>query len=175
MSTEQVIAADAAGIVWKEMKSENGATFEVGVKLSSGAIDEGEPDRPRDGPPIAVDWPVGDDTWKDVDTGAKGITRYKLHSNSPSIWKYRLDFSNVRTGQFVFFDESGDGYKVSTYQIGDHYFSDTAFTLRDVKSVIIFDQGASKSTNQTKINKPNIVYRERRHYVDSRMRVYFQD
>lgn len=121
MSTEQVIAADAAGIVWKEMKSENGATFEVGVKVSGAATDEGEPDRPRDGPPIAVDWPVGDDTWKDVDTGAKGITRYKLHSNSPSIWKYRLDFSNVRTGPFVFFDESGDGYKVSTYQIGDHY------------------------------------------------------
>ena len=124
MSTEPNSSTDAAGIVWKEMKSENGATFEVGVQASGAAargIDEGEPDRPREGPPIAVDWPVGDDTWKDVDTGAKGITRYKLHSNSPSIWKYRLDFSNVRTGTFVFFDESGDGYKVATYQIGDHY------------------------------------------------------
>jgi hypothetical protein len=62
---------------------------------------------------ISVDWPLGDDSWKDVGTGKLHnlISEYSLHDNGWSVWSYRLDLKfPMYVSEFRFYDESGDCY-----------------------------------------------------------------
>jgi hypothetical protein len=72
-----------------------------------------------------VDWPVGDDSWKET-TGElhdNWIFRYSLHDNSVSIYDYRLDFTSLAGVGFNynFYDKSGDSYSIFVVLGGDHY------------------------------------------------------
>ncbi|KIO26566.1 hypothetical protein M407DRAFT_24151 [Tulasnella calospora MUT 4182] len=71
---------------------------------------------------FSVNWPVGDDSWKDV-TGINGITRYRLYPNPSPInilYNYILEFTNSLNFDFRFYDESEDSYAVQTWANKDH-------------------------------------------------------
>ncbi|KAF8551541.1 hypothetical protein OG21DRAFT_264641 [Imleria badia] len=111
-------------IQWKKVTSKEGEPFEVGMKKTGHSIERKSEAATivRVGYPIPVRWAVGDDTWKET-TGevlARGITRYRLYPNTWSVWKYRLEFTNVQNRLFWFWDETGDCYEVDTFGGGEH-------------------------------------------------------
>lgn len=114
-------------IVWKEMKSEQGKTFEVGFLESETKSDEANLACANlSGFHIDVNWPVGDASWKYFKEGDKefdvaAIHRYTLHRYSGPTYDYILEFSNDKHYNYAFCDEGGDIYTCNTFRNGDHF------------------------------------------------------
>jgi len=71
-----------------------------------------------------IQWPVASkwvDTTEDVKNEA-AISQYRLGLSSSVMFKYVLDFTNLRSYNYQFYDESGDDYNVNAVTVGDHYF-----------------------------------------------------
>lgn len=114
-------------IVWREMKSEQGKTFEVGtLPTKTDGTNENVAKLP--GFFLSLNdakWPVGDATWKDFKTGDEvfdtaKIHRYSLHPHK-GVYNYCLSFSNNEHYNYTFHDESGDSYGCNTFENGDHW------------------------------------------------------
>ena len=125
------MAHPPSDIMWTKATSKNGVPFEFGVRKTKDQI----PTVKGGGGTVAVNWPVGDDTWKPV-TNVLGISQYKVHDNRPSVYDYRLEFINTATWDFKFWDEAGDSYRVNTYSIGDHFvrYNSNQPTIKIVES-----------------------------------------
>lgn len=133
------------GIEWTKAMSKNGVPFEVGINRTQVTGASLSPLSLRDmlkkysqdhqkefkGRSVLqtykypVNWPVGDDTWKQSPAllAFDWIPQYKLHDNGASIYSYRLDFTSKTGGSihYYFYDESGDYYRVFVVLSGDHY------------------------------------------------------
>ena len=133
MSNELV---DDNAIEWKTFTSKNGAPFQVGVKKAAGMI-ENESEGAKSEPPedkkafdIAVDWPVGDDTWKPTSEQVitiAAITRYRLFSNNQdrvdgdgSIYDWQLGVTTTEHYDYIFVDGTGDIYEINVWIDGNH-------------------------------------------------------
>lgn len=77
----------------------------------------------------SVNWPVGDDSWKDTEEFFKkktGIYRYRLYEQSPpTIYQYALYISVIDGGSgwgrtYTFEDQEGDEYPLTVFTDGDH-------------------------------------------------------
>ncbi|KAF8890164.1 hypothetical protein BD779DRAFT_1469487 [Infundibulicybe gibba] len=133
---------DDDGIQWMKAMSKNGVPFRVGIKKAEHSIEGGgieeesevlvaqEASRVGIGEAsqilrtgVPVNWPVGDTTWKLSESrveDAVGISRYRLYPNHVYSTPYRLEFTNIRGRSFVFGDESGDLYSITTPFNGNH-------------------------------------------------------
>ncbi|KIO26564.1 hypothetical protein M407DRAFT_24150 [Tulasnella calospora MUT 4182] len=125
---DQLPTPNADGIQSTTATSTNGVPFEHGVQITENSTERkseaatGEKGQGvvADGTRTRVNWPVGDETWKEV-TGVPGITRYRLYAYSgPIHFQYQLDFTNSEAWGFKFWDEAGDVYRASTFINGDH-------------------------------------------------------
>ncbi|KAK3936915.1 hypothetical protein QBC46DRAFT_357063 [Diplogelasinospora grovesii] len=132
----QVFSLDDSRIKWREAKSDQGATYQIGTLLADeDATKQLETPLGADTNPgtktsleenltgtkslalfnIEKDctnfkWEVGDSSWKDTSQHVKDtvdITQYCLTENDS--WDYR------------FFDETNDGYYIDTFVKGDHW------------------------------------------------------
>lgn len=125
MKSETLNQVDEKQIHWKEMKSRNGVSYEVGYENEADlkqALAQA-PVQSKSDFGICVDWPVGDSNWKQtkpnvVQTAA--ITSYALYQNSGA-YKYILYFTNTQNYNYFFYDETGDHYQVNTFRNGSHY------------------------------------------------------
>ncbi|KDR79451.1 hypothetical protein GALMADRAFT_1240895 [Galerina marginata CBS 339.88] len=131
---------DDSAIEWKTFTSKNGAPFQVGVK--KGVIVPPEDKKPFD---IAVNWPVGDDTWKPTSEQVltvAAITRYRLYANSQdcvegdgSLYSWRLDVTTTEHYDYIFVDGTGDIYEINVWADGNHFmrYNSTNPTITHIK------------------------------------------
>jgi hypothetical protein len=130
MAKKVAVQVDEDAIIWKEFTSAKGKKYEVGY-LSEPGPDGGPGGQSRKSDfGIAVNWPVGPNTWITTDSSflaTTGISRYKLHSNDAAPgnnvggYAYRLEFSNEEHYDYNFFDEEGDSYRCNTFSNTDHF------------------------------------------------------
>lgn len=126
------------GTQWATGTSHKGASFRSGPSPNTTPKEDGEapPESQVGDMKIAVaryatkvDWPVGDDTWKETSWEVKnlGISRYRLYKATWSTYKYRLEITNTKGWVFAFYDK-WDYYVLHTIRNGDHcveYSSDS--------------------------------------------------
>jgi hypothetical protein len=73
-----------------------------------------------------VNWPVGNDKWKQTSAGAlhtNFISKYSLYETSVPFFDYSLDIYNVSDYgvKYTFYDQTGDYYTLHVYLIGSHH------------------------------------------------------
>jgi hypothetical protein len=112
------------GIVWETAVSKNGNEYRVGTLPGGNDMKEEASARSKKAFAIAVNWPVGDKSWKttspDVQTTA-AITHYRLFWKGNDISPYILWFTNTEHYHYYFIDETGDEYGNNTFRNGNHY------------------------------------------------------
>lgn len=98
-------------IQWERATSKNGVAYETTV-------------RPAGFKTVEVNWPVGDDSWKDPGAARTlGITGYILKKR-PGFFDYILHIITEKEGvKYAFTDEEPDSYTLTCNTIGEHSVS----------------------------------------------------
>lgn len=110
---------DVAAIQWADAKSKNGVPFAVRTKQDESLAATGVA---ASGNTVAVNWPVGDGTWKDAGAAkALGIQYYMLTKNS-GYFDYICHVIVSEHHKYMFTDEEPDSYSLSCGSNGEHSF-----------------------------------------------------
>jgi hypothetical protein len=126
------------GLTWKAAESADGAKYEIGhteFELTAKAkADEADGDskqlfgwfegkKPFD---IRVNWIPGEDKFVVADQAVldtAGIASYNLTTSAFRYcggWSFSLEFTNTKNYNYIFYDETGDYYRVDCYLTGNH-------------------------------------------------------
>ncbi|KAH9960321.1 hypothetical protein BC827DRAFT_1155879 [Russula dissimulans] len=136
---DQLSHPDYDDIEWTEATSKNGVPFLVGVRRTEvkGAPffcppslrdhrDDFKRPRALDTYECGVNWPVGNESWKQTSAGplhTNFISKYSLYESSVPFFDYRLDIYHVSDHKvkYTFHDQTGDHYTLHVYLVGKHY------------------------------------------------------
>lgn len=126
--SRQVPLLDDDDIVWTKATSENGEPFEIGIRKDDAVLREESQEPVQTSSQwytYNVHWPVDGQTWKAVnklDQQRFFIRRYRLFHTPGSVYKYRLEFTNIGGFEFAFVDESGLRLELHTPNVKDYAF-----------------------------------------------------
>jgi hypothetical protein len=108
---------------WRDVVSSRGRPFQVGsVEWSAQGPAISVPTS-KQLFSIDVDWPLTDGKWKEAGQQVLAVASLSAYSLTEDqfLYKYILQFSNVKNYEFRFIDASDDYYTCTTYRTGTHF------------------------------------------------------